>query len=138
MKREFWRIDSGPFQSIRLETIQAEDRHDTPGVKGSELGQPNHLQIVTVRNEKLLGTGQRREVVNGTELAEFDPTRLQSEQVKMAALKEFVDFVQGRISTDDLRSDLRMHVTQASVMSAAYVSHIRRQQGACSWVSVKL
>ncbi|MGK7870770.1 Gfo/Idh/MocA family protein [Falsiroseomonas sp. E2-1-a20] len=139
LKREFWRIDSGPFQSIRIETIQAEDKHDVPGTKGSSIGQCNHLQIVTVRDEKLLGSGRRVEVVDASELGEFDRTRLQSEQVKMAALKEFVDFVEGRIDREDLTSDLSDHMLSASVMSAAYESHVRRsRRGSCGWVKVKV
>lgn len=138
LKREFWRIDCGPFQSIRIETIQAEDKHDVPGTKGGSIGQPNHLQIVTVRNEALLGSGSRIEVVDASELGEFDRTRLQSEQVKMAALREFVDFIQGGKERSDLTSDLSDHLLSASVMSAAYESHVRRSRRGSGWVKVKV
>lgn len=139
MKREFWRVDSGPFQSIRLETIQAEDKHDGPGVKGIGIGQPNHLQIAVVRNEKLLGTGKRLEIISGSELRD-DNTKLHSERAKMAALSEFIDFVQGKIAHEELTSDLQDHLLSASVMSAAYESHVLRQQRGtgAGWIKLKL
>lgn len=140
LKREYWRIDSGPYQSIRLETIQAEDKHDGPGVKGDELGQPNHLQLVVVRNERLLGRGRRLEVINASDLSNGEDTKLHSERAKMAALDEFVGFVQGRIGHDELTSDLEDHLLSTSIMSAAYESHVRRQhrREAGHWIKVKV
>lgn len=137
MKQERWVIHCGPYQSIRIETLQAEDEHDGSGEKGHALGGPNHLEIAIVRNDALLG-GPRLEVVQGHELATFDGTRLHSEQVKMAALREFVDFVQGTRTHADLRSDLTDHLLPAAVMSACYESHVRRRARRDGWVAVSL
>ncbi|MDJ0933388.1 hypothetical protein [Breoghania sp.] len=34
MKCELWHVDQGPMQSLRLEILQAEDKHDRPDTKG--------------------------------------------------------------------------------------------------------
>lgn len=126
LKRELWHIDSGFAQGLRIETLQAEDKHDRPGAKGDQIGDPNHLELVSIRNEKLVGAGERLEVVNASDLAQYDSQHLHSERAKMAALSEFVGFVQGLVDHDGLTSDLPMHRTGVQIMSAAYQSHILR------------
>jgi hypothetical protein len=96
------------------------------------------MEIAVVRNAAMLGRGPKLEIVQAHELADFNQNHLHSEQVKMAALREFVDFVQGKISHAELRSDLTDHLISASVMSACYESHVRRVARRDGWVTVKL
>jgi hypothetical protein len=137
IKGERWLIASGPFQEISLEVRQAEDQHDGDGPKSYEPGGPNHMQIIVVRNAGVLG-GEKIQVLQAHELGAFDHNRLHSEEVKMASLVEFVDFVAGKIGYSDIESDLSDHVTTARWMSAAYESHVRRQLGRSRFVSVSL
>ena len=126
LKREMWHIDQGHMQSIRIETLQAEDKHDGPGAKGDRIGDPNHLDLVCIRNERLVGTGPRIEILSAAELAGHDTEFLHSERAKMAALAEFVACVQGQVGREDLTSDLTAHRLGVRIMAAAYESHIRR------------
>jgi Oxidoreductase family, NAD-binding Rossmann fold len=70
MKREAWHVDSGFAQSIRIETIQAEDKHDRPGDKGNGVGQPNHLNMVCVRNEHLVPNSKRFTMLEAADLVD--------------------------------------------------------------------
>ena len=126
LKRELWHVDQGLMQSMRIETIQAEDKHDNPGAKGDNVGDPNHLELVCVRNDQLVGSGQRIERLMASDLAGSDQNRLHSEQGKMAALSEFAACVQGRLHRAFLTSDLSVHRLGVHLMSAAYESHILR------------
>ncbi len=138
LKHEAWVIQSGPFQTITLETRQTDDIHDRAGPKDHALGGPNHREMRIFRNAGALGGGPRLEVVAAHELPGFDPKRLVGEQAKAAALGEFFDFAQGRIGHAELRSDLTDHLIPTSLMSAAYCSHISRQRGQAGFVPVRL
>jgi hypothetical protein len=126
LKRELWHVDSGFAQSIRIETLQAEDKHDRPGTKGDLPGDPNHLEMICVRNERLVGSGVRFEKVSASDLTAHGSDKLHAERGKMAALAEFVACVQGRIAREDLTSDLSFHQLGVNILSAAYLSHIER------------
>lgn len=136
IKAEKWQVVSGPFQSISVETRQAEDQHENNGVKCSEPGGPNHMQIIRVRNAGVLG-GPKIEVFQAEDLSpDHDAERRHGEQAKMKSLEEFLDFLDGRISRDELRSDLSKHLTTARWMSAAYESHNRKTQGQDRFVTL--
>ena len=126
LKRELWHVDQGPMQSIRVEALQAEDKHDRPDAKGDEIGDPNHLDLVRVQNEGLVGAGERLSRNSGTELAENETQYLLSERAKMASLAEFVACAQGRLPREELTSDLSFHNLGVAIMAAAYESHVRR------------
>lgn len=140
MKTESWHIVQGHDQDLTLTTIQAQDKHDQPGVKGHKIGEPNHLELTCRRGSEVADLGLPFEVKHGAELGDHDPERLQMEHAKAAALREFVEFIAGVRSHDELRSDLRDHRVPAELMSAAYVSHVLRQRrrGAGGWVTVKI
>lgn len=137
LKHEAWEIQSGPFQTINVETRQADDIHDRAGAKDTALGGPNHRELRVWRNAGHLG-GSRLEVVQAHELPGFDAERLSGDQAKCAAVGEFMDFVQGRIDRDKLLSDLSDHIVPAAIMSAAYASHILHRSGGNGFVKVNL
>lgn len=126
LKRELWHIDQGPMQSIRIETLQAEDKHDRPGAKGDRIGDPNHLSLVRVQNDGLLDPGERLSQYCANSLLGQETGHLHSERGKKAALAEFVACVQGRLRREDLTSDLLVHKLGVGIMAAAYESHVRR------------
>lgn len=140
MKREHWEVVQGHDQALTLTTIQATDKHDTPGAKGYSAGQPNHLELTCTRGAAVSDLGLDFEEAHGAELGDLDHQRLQSEHAKFAALREFVEFIAGARTHDELRSDLRDHRVPAELMSAVYVSHVLRQRrrGAGGWVTIKI
>ena len=126
MKRELWHVDQGPMQSLRLETLQAEDKHDRPDANGDKVGDPNHLDLVRVANTTMVPGAARFSRFSGAELAGETGAHLLSERAKRASLAEFVACAAGRLPVAQLTSDLSIHRLGVSLMAAAYESHVRR------------
>ncbi len=126
MKRDLWHLDQGPMQSLRLETLQAEDKHDRPDAKGDQLGDPNHMQLARVVNTTMVPGAERFSCFSGATLAGETGEHLLSERAKRASLAEFVACAAGRLPVSQLTSDLSIHRLGVSLMAAAYESHIRR------------
>ncbi|WP_181181737.1 Gfo/Idh/MocA family oxidoreductase [Mesorhizobium sp. B3-1-6] len=126
LKRELWHIDQGPMQGLRIETLQAEDRHDRAEAKGDQLGDPNHLELVRVQNSGLIKGADRLSRYSAATFAGETGEHLLSERAKMASLTEFVACAEGRLPVAQLTSDLSTHRLGVAIMAAAYESHIRR------------
>lgn len=137
IKAEKWQVVCGPFQSISVETRQADDQHEKSGVKSSEPGGPNHMQIIRVRNAGLMG-GPKIEVLQAHDLSpNHDETRRHGEQAKSKSLEEFLDFLTGRIAREDMKSELTQHLTTARWLSATYVSHNLKTKGRNRFVTLR-
>lgn len=126
LKRELWHFDQGPMQSLRLETLQADDLHDRPEAKGDDIGDPNHLELVRVLNDGLLAGSSRFSRFTGADLAGEAGAQLLSERAKRASLREFVACASGQMPVELLTSDLATHRLGVAIMAAAYESHVRR------------
>ncbi|NOC47707.1 Gfo/Idh/MocA family oxidoreductase [Ruegeria sp. HKCCD7559] len=126
LKRELWHIDQGPMQSIRVETLQAEDKHDGRKSKGAQVGEPNHFELVRVQNDGLIKGAERLSRYNAADLTHDKGKYLLSERAKMASLTEFVSCAGGLLPTRQLTSDLSAHRLGVAIMAAAYESHVRR------------
>ena len=59
-------------------------------------------------------------------------------KVKYAALDEAVEFMEGKIAAEDLRSNLQDHKIPAHLMSGIYLSHGRWRRGLDPTVSLDL
>ena len=126
LKRELWHFDQGAMQSMRLETLQAEDRHDQPGAKGNCVGDPNHLELVRVLNDGVIPNATRLSRFTTADSASDTSEHLLSERAKMASLAEFVACASGQLHVGLLTSDLATHRLGVGIMAAAYESHVRR------------
>lgn len=126
LKRELWHFDQGPMQSLRMETLQAEDRHDRPEAKGNRIGDPNHLELIRVLNDKLIPGSNRLSRYTAADLAGETGEHLLSERAKRASLAEFVACACGQLPAGLLTSDLATHRMGVAIMAAAYESHVRR------------
>ena len=138
IKHETHEITSGPFQHIVIESRQANDQHEHCDAADHRLGGNNHFELKRFRNCGVTGDAQPLEVVQLAELgrnAGFNDARLYTEQVKEAALLEFVHFVEGTLPKSALRSNIDDHVVPAQIMSATYASHVRHQLGENAVVS---
>jgi len=125
LKRELWHFDQGAMQSMRMETLQAEDRHDRSGAKGNRVGDPNHLELVRVMNDELIPNATRLSRFTAANLAGEKGHHLLSERAKMASLTEFVACAGGQLPAGLLTSDLAAHRLGVGLMAAAYESHVR-------------
>lgn len=132
VKHEAHEIRSGPFQTIVIDSRQANDKHDRSKPSTAELGSDNHFEVQTWRNCRILGEDEPLKVYTVNELDKrYDVKRpgIYVENVKRGILWEALDFLDGNKSLDDLCSNLPDHSIPASLMSAAYASHVRRAAG---------
>ena len=134
VRHERHRIDSGPFQTIYIESYQASDKHDRSDEMDFELGGNNHFDILVFRNSGRNGQHKPMEVIRLADLPSttgFDSGLLYNEQVKEACLREFLGFISGDISRSDLRSSIEDHAMTVRMMSMMYEANALRRQ----WVT---
>lgn len=142
VKHEFHDIKNGPFQTIVIESRQANDKHDRVKVSTAKLGSDNHFAIHQFRNCGVLPGGD--EPLISYSVADLDKHTqatmpgLYSENIKRGVLNEALAFMEGTITLADLASNLDDHSVPANVMSAIYLSHIQRISGLNPIVSIDL
>jgi len=132
VKHERHEIQSGPFQTVLIESYQSRDKHDQCGPGDFEVGGNNHFDIHVFRNCGITGDDAPLETWKLSDLAEtdgYDDGRLYTEQVKEAGLVEFVRCVEGSLPKSDLSSNIEDHLISAQMMSAMYVSHVLGRRG---------
>jgi predicted dehydrogenase len=131
VRHERHRIDSGPFQTVYIESYQKSDRHDRSDERDFDRGGNNHFDIVVYRDTGMTGDLEPQVTYRLPDLVAgegFDATRLHNEQAKEGALVEFLRFIRGEIGHDDLTSGIEDHAMTARLMSAVYESHARDER----------
>ncbi|KAM3420961.1 hypothetical protein BST61_g4193 [Cercospora zeina] len=129
VKHEAHEVRCGPFQTVVIDSRQANDKHDRSAPSTTELGSDNHFEVQTWRNCGILGEKEPLKtytVKDLDQLYDTQATGLYIENIKQGILWEALDFMQGKRGVDALTSNLPDHAIPAAMMSAAYVSHIRR------------
>lgn len=132
VKHEAHEIRSGAFQTVVIESRQANDKHDRSKPSTAELGTDNHFEVQTWRNCDLLKEKEPLHVYTVDELDSRYDTQLPgiySENVKRGILWEAVDFLRGGKKLEDLASNLPDHSIPAVLMGAVYISHVKRMNG---------
>lgn len=132
VKHEAHEIRSGPFQTIVIDSRQANDKHDRSLPSTGELGTDNHFVVHTFRNSDITGDEGPLGTFTVSDLDKRYNTLLPgiySENVKRGILWESVDFLRGEKSLQELTSHLEDHAVPVHIMSSAYISHIRRIRG---------
>ena len=141
VKHESHEIKSGPFQTIVIDSRQANDKHDRSRPSTTLLGSDNHFEVKVFRNCDMLLEEAPLRVYNVADLDRRYATQesgLFSENVKKGILEEALQFLAGRKAVGELRSNLPDHAVQAYIMSAIYVSHVRRTSGLNPVVPIEL
>ena len=141
VKHEFHEIKSGPFQTVVIDTRQANDKHDRSKPSTATIGTDNHFEVHVFRNSDLLGESQPLTTYTVKDLDTRYNSQLPgiySENVKRGILWEAVDFLEGKKELSEMSSNLEDHSVPAHLMSAVYVSHVRRIAGLNPVVSVDL
>lgn len=141
VKHEAHEIRSGPFQTIVIDSRQANDKHDRSLPSTGELGTDNHFEVHTFRNCDITGDEAPLRTFTVADLDRRYNTLLPgiySENVKRGILWEAVDFLNGGKKLSEMTSLLTDHAVPAHIMSASYISHIRRMRDLNPIVSVDL
>jgi hypothetical protein len=128
IKHESYHIQQGPFQSIQIHAYQGCHKHYLDNGLEDYLGGKNHFDVLVFRNPLISNGKPQPSVYKLTDL--FDQSDKESassimmEQVKFKVVKEFVDFIEGSISKNDVTSQIEDHRTSVQIMSGVYCSHI--------------
>lgn len=128
IKHESYHIQQGPFQSIQIHAYQGCDKHDLDNGLEDYLGGKNHFDVHIFRNPLISDGKPQPSVYKLTDLFEKpdkdSESNIMMEQVKFKVVKEFVDFIKGRINKNDVTSQIEDHKTSVQIMSGVYCSHI--------------
>ncbi|KAH0565854.1 hypothetical protein GP486_000751 [Trichoglossum hirsutum] len=141
VRHEMHEIKSGPFQTIVIDSRQVHDKHDRPSPGDTTSSNGSEYEVRVFRNCGILGEDCPLQTFTLADLdrrSDADPPGLYSEGVKRAVLDEAVDFMEGTRDVGDLKSNLPDHSFPAHVMSAAYISHVRRKMGQNPVVPIKI
>jgi len=141
VKHEFHEIKSGPFQTIVIDSRQANDKHDRSKPSTAKIGTDNHFEVHTFRNSDLLDEAEPLTTYSVQDLDRRYDSKLPgiySENVKRGILWEATDYLEGKKSLEEMVSNLDDHSVPAHLMSAVYISHVRRKQGLNPVVSIDL
>jgi hypothetical protein len=139
VKHEIHEIKSGPFQTIAIMSKQANDRHDRSHPSDALLGSDNHFEIQVFRNCGMLSESEPLQTFTVPDIDREFSTKipgLLSENLKRGILEDAIDFAIGNKDIGDLRSNLADHSLPCHIMSAIYISHIRRKTGLSPVVNV--
>jgi predicted dehydrogenase len=132
VKHEYHNIQQGPFQNIQIHSYQAEDKHDHNIPSDYEIGGNNHFDIYVFRNVGMTGGTKPMEIIRMGELVNmgaYNSKRLTSEETKEHVVEEFLSFMQGSITRQDLLSNIDDHEIPVKIMSSIYLSHIQQTVG---------
>jgi len=106
------------------------------------LGGKNHFDVHVFRNPLISNGEPQPSVYKLTDLFDqFDKesaTNIMMEQVKFKVVKEFVDFIEGSISKNDVTSQIEDHRTSVQIMSGVYCSHILSKEQKKSIINYQL
>ncbi|KAL4892716.1 hypothetical protein BDV59DRAFT_208165 [Aspergillus ambiguus] len=141
VKHESHDIKCGPFETIVVESRKSLDK-GVPGLSPNcSLGGENHFDVNIFQNNCLLNNSNTAvQSYTMDDILKLYPAMSgdTSEKVKRGILEEALDFMDGRVHADDLVSNLPDHALPAYIMSAAYLSHVRKRMGQNPAVTIEL
>ncbi|KAI9711721.1 MAG: hypothetical protein M1820_001865 [Bogoriella megaspora] len=141
VKHEAHEVRSGPFQTIVIDSRQANDKHDRSLPSTGLIGTDNHFEVHNFRNSDITGDEIPLKTFTVSDLDKRYNTALPgiySENIKRGILWEVDDFLKGRKTVPAMTSNILDHAIPTHIMSAAYISHIRRVRGLNPIVPVHL
>ncbi|KAF4634701.1 hypothetical protein G7Y89_g3401 [Cudoniella acicularis] len=139
--RRSWLQPGMDLYKVVIDSRQANDKHDRSIPSTSKLGSDNHFEVHNFRNCDLVGEKSPLQSFTVADLDRRYNTLLPgiySENVKRGILWEAVDYLNGGKTLDQMTSNLPDHAVPAHIMSAAYISHIRRRGGLDPVVPINL
>lgn len=137
VKQQLHIINQGPFQTVQVHNYQSKDKHDVNTKEDFELGGNNHFDIYVFRNAGMFSNKEKPLIKYGIKDLIKDRTRpsLYHEKAKESVVTEFLNFISGRISKDNLISNIEDHDIPVKIMSSVYKSHVQYKEGESPLVS---
>ena len=131
IKHESYNIQQGPFQNIQIHAYQAADKHDENNGNEDYLGGKNHFEIYVFRNPLVADKSKQPSVYTYKDVTDIGCSNAESkitmEMVKFEVVKEFADYLIGKIKKESINSQIEDHVIPVQIMSGIYCSNIKRK-----------
>ena len=118
VKHQQFIIQQGPFQSIQIHNYQSKHEHDIDNSKEFEVGGNNHFDIYVFRNVGMYGYGEAFTKLSSLDLEQrADTSGLTIENAKYRIIREFIDFMLGDITLQDVKSNINTHAVPVKMLS---------------------
>lgn len=118
IKHQQFIIQQGPFQCIQIHNYQSKDQHDVDNSDEFEVGGNNHFDIYVFRNVGMFGEGEAFVKIFALDLEQqVDVEGLIGENAKDRVIREFIEFILGRININNLKSNIDTHAVSVKMMS---------------------
>lgn len=118
VKHQQFIIQQGPFQSIQIHNYQSKDKHDVDNSNEFDVGGNNHFDIYVFRNVGMHGGGKAFTKISSLDLEQqADKSGLTIENAKYRIIHEFIDFILGNITIEDVKSNIDTHEVPVKIMS---------------------
>lgn len=118
VKHQQFIIQQGPFQSIQIHNYQSKDEHDVDNSNEFDVGGNNHFDIYIFRNVGMYGEGEAFTKISSLDLEQqADMSGLTIENAKYRIIREFIDFMLGNITLQDVKSNIDTHAVPVKILS---------------------
>lgn len=118
VKHQQLTIQQGPFQCIQIHNYQSNDQHDVDNSDEFDIGGNNHFDIYVFRNVDMFGEGKAFTKISARDLEEQDDMAgLTVENAKYRVIVEFIEYILGKISLGDVKSNIDSHAVPVKFMS---------------------
>ena len=133
VKHEYHNIQQGPFQCIQIHSYQTNDKHELNTIDDYNLGGNNHFDIYVFRNAEMFGNSVKSmETFSLKDLDAhqgFEDNRLFHESSKDCVILEFIKFIKGDISIDEVKSNITTNDISVKILASLYQSNLNRVSG---------
>jgi hypothetical protein len=118
VKHQQFIIQQGPFQCIQIHNYQSKHQHDVDNSNEFDVGGNNHFDIYVFRNVDMYGGGEAFTKISSQDLEQqADTTGLTIENAKYRIIREFIEFMLGNITLQDVKSNIDTHEVPVKIMS---------------------
>lgn len=126
VKHQQFIIQQGPFQCIQIHNYQSKHEHDVDNINEFDFGGNNHFDICIFRNVSMYGKGKVLTRISSRDLEqEANMSGLTIENAKYRNIREFIEFMLGKIKLKDVKSNIDTHEVPVKIMSGICQSSAR-------------
>jgi predicted dehydrogenase len=123
VKHQQFIIQQGPFQCVQIHNYQSKHEHDVDNSNEFDVGGNNHFDIYVFRNVGMYGEGEAYAKISSRDLEQqADTSGLTIENAKYRIIREFIEFMLGSITLQDVKSNIDTHAVPVKIMSGVYQS----------------
>lgn len=118
VKHQQFIIQQGPFQCIQIHNYQSKHEHDVDNSNEFDVGGNNHFDIYVFRNIGMYGGGEAFTKISSLDLEQqVDTSGLTIENAKYRIIREFIDFMLGNVTLQEVKSNIDTHAVPVKMLS---------------------